>query len=526
MSDSQPQPVSPPTSSSESITHAISQPHVQIPHSQQPATKRPSQSKYGKLALGFIFPFEEGILRAAQRDPEMEELTQEKPHPLLEIVARYSVFLELLREDVEDVWPNTFICSVEDPKTEVTTPGLMLSDNYTDGEVEQIQEVMDWREKVRWYYILIENSDRVQTRCETTDSKPDSEESQLHLESGSPRLTPRPSPVSPPASRPRPLSKYGKVALGFIFPFMEGVRQAAERDPEMKRLTEQKIFPLSRIISRYQIFLEMLREDVEDVWPYAFICGVEEPDTEVTTHGLMLSDNFTTVYSQIPTMAQVEQIQEIIEWREKKATVHSMTGDLNEKKECHVLCLRCHIPAATHRTFRNMTQPPLSNPEASPVLNPEQELPNTDSQAQPSLENSPPATTMLPEAQYGKFASGFIIPFDTAVQRAAEPDPGMEELLEETPWPILSIVAQMHIYLAMLCADIRHVWPNAFICAVREPHTHIAVHSVMLTDNCTPNHQSIPSMAQVKRIKEIIDLKERLRWYRVIYEYEPYTYKR
>ncbi|KAJ3777197.1 hypothetical protein FB446DRAFT_718436 [Lentinula raphanica] len=165
MSDSQPQPVSPPTSSSESITHAISHPYVQIPHSQQPATKRPSQSKYGKLALGFIFPFEEGILRAAQRDPEMEELTQEKPHPLLEIVARYSVFLELLREDVEDVWPNTFICSVEDPKTEVTTPGLMLSDNYTDayswiptkGEVEQIQEVMDWREKVRWYYILIEN---------------------------------------------------------------------------------------------------------------------------------------------------------------------------------------------------------------------------------------------------------------------------------------------------------------------------------------------------------------------------------
>ncbi|KAJ3720357.1 hypothetical protein C8R42DRAFT_670428 [Lentinula raphanica] len=174
MSDSDPQPVSPPTllnesersSSPQSVTHPTSwQPHVQLPHSQQPATKRPSQYKYGKLALGFIFPFEEGILPAAQLDPEMEELTQEKPYPLLEIVARYSVFLDLLREDVEDVWQNTFICSVEDPKTEVTTPGLMLSDNYKDaysrvptkGEVEQIQEVMDWREKVRWYYILIEN---------------------------------------------------------------------------------------------------------------------------------------------------------------------------------------------------------------------------------------------------------------------------------------------------------------------------------------------------------------------------------
>ncbi|KAJ3777198.1 hypothetical protein FB446DRAFT_841807 [Lentinula raphanica] len=224
---------------------------------------------------------------------------------------------------------------------------------------------------------------------ETTDSKPDSEESQLHLESGSPRLTPHPSPVSPPASRPPPLSKYGKVALGFIFPFMEGVRRAAERDPEMKRLTEQEIFPLSRIISRYEIFLEMLREDVEDVWPYAFICGVEEPDTEVTTHGLMLSDNFTTVYSQIPTKAQVEQIQEIIDWREK------------------VRWYYVTIESDSPLTFGNMSQPPLSNPEASPVLNPEQELPNTDSQAQHSLEDSPPATTMLPEAQYGKFAFGF-----------------------------------------------------------------------------------------------------------------------
>ncbi|KAJ3720355.1 hypothetical protein C8R42DRAFT_642818 [Lentinula raphanica] len=132
-----------------------------------------------------------------------------------------------------------------------------------------------------------------------------------------------------PAAKMLSQSKYGRVALGFIFPFEVSVPRAAKRDPAMKELLDSTdpaeeipLVLMPEVIPRLHLFFRFLCHDIQDVWPQAFICGVRDPETSVTMQGLMLTDNFDTRHSQIPTKAQVEQIQDIIDWKEKIKWYH------------------------------------------------------------------------------------------------------------------------------------------------------------------------------------------------------------
>ncbi|KAJ3840958.1 hypothetical protein EV361DRAFT_507475 [Lentinula raphanica] len=140
---------------------------------------------------------------------------------------------------------------------------------------------------------------------------------------------PEPQPNLLPAAKMLSLRKYGRVALGFIFPFKVSVPRAAERLPAIKELLgstdpagEIPLKFMPEVISRLHLFFKYLCRDIHDVWPHAFVCGVRDPVTSITMQGVMLTDNFDPRHSQIPTRAQVEQIQNILDWKEKLKWYH------------------------------------------------------------------------------------------------------------------------------------------------------------------------------------------------------------
>ncbi len=131
----------------------------------------------------------------------------------------------------------------------------------------------------------------------------------------------------------------------------------------------------------------------------------------------------------------------------------------------------------------------------------------------PSPKLDRPATRILPRNEYGPVALGFLFPFEELMKRGVERSARFRELSEQDPQPTLLLATRLYHIASLLCVDLEEVWPEAYVCYVKDPKTKDIAYAVALTDNTHPEKSKVPTVAEIYKIREILQWQGKATWY-------------
>ncbi|KAJ4477834.1 hypothetical protein C8J55DRAFT_561409 [Lentinula edodes] len=113
---------------------------------------------------------------------------------------------------------------------------------------------------------------------------------------------------------------------------------------------------------------------------------------------------------------------------------------------------------------------------------------------------------------YGPLVLGFAFSYDELDKRAFERLPEYRELSQQSPRPDHKMMIRSHNLIYSLCADIDHLWPQAFKGWVRDPDTGNGMYVVGLSSNRDSDRLRMPTPAHAEKMQKILKCGQ-AQWY-------------
>ncbi|KAJ4475131.1 hypothetical protein C8R41DRAFT_923734 [Lentinula lateritia] len=115
---------------------------------------------------------------------------------------------------------------------------------------------------------------------------------------------------------------HGLLVLGFAFSFAELHKRAFERLPKYRELSPQTPQPGHQMMLTAHTFIYKLCDDIDHLWPQAFKGWVRDPSTGNGMYVVGLSSNKDFDRLRMPTPAQAEKMQNILQCGEAQWYPH------------------------------------------------------------------------------------------------------------------------------------------------------------------------------------------------------------
>ncbi|KAJ4475117.1 hypothetical protein C8R41DRAFT_923719 [Lentinula lateritia] len=113
---------------------------------------------------------------------------------------------------------------------------------------------------------------------------------------------------------------------------------------------------------------------------------------------------------------------------------------------------------------------------------------------------------------HGPLVLGFAFSFEELHKRAFERLPEYRELSQQSPQPDHKMMIRAHNFIYRLCADIDHLWPQAFKGWVRDPDTGNGMYVVRLSSNRDSDRLRMPTPAHAEKMQKILKCGQ-AQWY-------------